>query len=76
MAPEQRPDTIRVFILMKLDTNTGKFMLESISVTEQGDLGLGCYSTLQKAQSQQLILALKGIRTEVFTLQYPLYTNN
>lgn len=73
MKPEQRPDIIQVYILMKLDNSTGKFVLESINVTEQGDLGLGCYSTLQKAQNQQLILALKGIKVEVFTLEYPLY---
>lgn len=73
MTPEIRPDNIKVYILMKLDNSTGKFILESANVTEQGDLGLGCYSTLQKAQSQQLILALKGIKVEVFTLEYPLY---
>ena len=72
MKPEKRPDAISVYLLMRLDNPTGKLMMESVDVTEQGDMGLGCYSSLEKAQHQQVIVALKGIRTEVFTIEYPL----
>lgn len=72
MKPEPRPDVISAYLLMKLDNASGKIMLETMMVTEQGDLGIGIYSSLQKAQQQQLIVALKGIRTEIFTIEYPL----
>lgn len=72
MKPEPRPDAINAHMLMRLDNATGKIILESINVTEQGDLGIGIYSSLQKAQQQQLIVSLKGIRTEIFTIEYPL----
>jgi len=72
MKPEQRPEVIPVHILIRLDNSTGKFMMESVNVTEQGDMGIGCYSSLHKAQQQQIIVALKGIRTEVFTIEYPI----
>jgi hypothetical protein len=72
MKPETRPETVKVHMLLRLDTPTGNFFVGHANTTEMGDMGNGMYSTLQKAQAQQLVLALRGFKTEVFTLEYPI----
>ena len=71
MKPIERPNTIDAYLLLKLDS-TGKFMIESSSVTEQGDIGMGFYTSLQTAQYQQTILALKGINVHIYHIEHPL----
>lgn len=71
MKPTERAQYLNVYYLCKLDT-MGKITVEASSVTEQGDLGVGFYSKLEIAQYQQTILALKGIKAEIFHLEYPL----
>lgn len=72
MKPEPRPTIIKTHMLVSLDKTCGTFILTTMGVTEPGDMGIGFYSSLDKAQKQQLVLALKGIQTEVFTIEYPL----
>jgi hypothetical protein len=72
MKPEIRPESVKVHMLLRLDNGSGHFNVGHASTTEMGDMGMGMYSTLQKAQAQQLVLALRGFKTEVFTLEYPI----
>jgi hypothetical protein len=69
--PIEKPNTIDAYLLLKLDS-TGKFMIESSNVTEQGDIGMGFYTDLKKAQYQQTILALKGIQVHIYHIEHPL----
>ena len=71
MKPIEQQTHVDAYVLFKLDT-TGKFCIESASVTEQGDLGIGVYSDMKKAQYQQMILALKGINVQIYHLEHPL----
>lgn len=71
MKPIERPNTIDAYLLLRLDSS-GKFMIESTSVTEQGDIGMGFYTDLKKIQYQQTILALKGIITHIYHIEHPL----
>lgn len=71
MMPIERPKSIKAYILVKLQTD-GKFCLENTSVTEFGDLGSGFYSDLNKVQYQQTILALKGIQTHIYDIDWTL----
>jgi hypothetical protein len=71
MKPIDRPNTIDAYLLLRLDSS-GKFMIESSSVTEQGDIGMGFYTDLKKIQYQQTILALKGIQTHIYHIEHPL----
>jgi hypothetical protein len=68
MKPKQ--DLTVIHMLLRLDTPTASLL--AANTTEMGDMGNGMYSTLQKAQAQQLVLALRGFKTEVFTLEYPI----
>lgn len=70
--PTERPDYITAHCLVTVDKATGMFMIQTASTTEPGDFGSGFYSSLDKAQKQQLVLALKGIQVEVYTLEYPI----
>lgn len=69
MKPVEQPESIKVYSLVKLQTD-GKFCLESASVTEQGDYGMGFYSNLKTIQYQQTILALKGIKTHIYEMEW------
>ena len=71
MKPVERAQYLDVYYLCRLDTY-GKITVEASQVTEQGDMGVGFYSKLETAQYQQTILALKGIKAEIFPLSYPL----
>lgn len=71
MKPLDKPSHIDAYLLLKLNT-LGKFEIESANVTEQGDIGVGFYTDLKKCQYQQTILALKGIQTQIFNIEYPL----
>lgn len=69
--PLIKSQTVTVYALVKLDSS-GKFSLESSNVTEQGDWGVGFYSKKETAQYQQVILALKNIKVEIYELEHPL----
>lgn len=71
MKPVEKSQYLTVYLLLWLDTS-GKVGIQSSSVTEQGDMGNGCYSKLETAQYQQTILALKNIKSEIFCIEYPL----
>jgi hypothetical protein len=71
MKPVEKSQYINVYLLLYLET-TGKVSIQGTSVTEQGDMGHGMYSKLETAQYQQTILALKGIKSEIFYIEYPL----
>lgn len=71
MKPIEKPNTIDAYMLLKLG-NDGKFMIESSSVTEQGDIGMGFYTDLKTAQYQQTILALKNIQVQIYHIEHPL----
>ena len=71
MKPIERQTHVDAYVLFKLDV-TGKFVIESASATEQGDLGIGCYSDMKTAQYQQMILALKNIPVQIYHLEHPL----
>jgi hypothetical protein len=71
MKPIEQQTHVDAYVLFKLDP-TGKFCIESASATEQGDLGIGCYSDMKKAQYQQMILALKNIPVQIYHLEHPL----
>lgn len=62
---------IRTYLLLRLDHNVGKFVPESVSVTTPGDMGLGFYSNIDHARQQQVICALKGMKTHIYTLDFP-----
>jgi hypothetical protein len=71
MKPLDRPPYIDAYLLLKL-SHLGKFEIESVNVTEQGDIGVGFYTDLKKVQYQQTILALKGIQTHIYHIEHPL----
>ena len=71
MKPIDKPNTIDAYVLVRLG-NDGKFQIESSSVTEQGDIGMGFYTDLKTAQYQQTILALKNIHVHIYHIEHPL----
>jgi hypothetical protein len=71
MKPLDKLPSVDAYMLLKLDS-TGKFVIETASVTEQGDLGSGFYSDMKKAQYQQMILALKNIQVQIYHIEHPL----
>jgi len=71
MKPLERPPYIDAYLLLKLNSS-GRFEIETASVTEQGDIGSGFYTDIKKCQYQQTILALKGIQTQIYHIEHPL----
>lgn len=69
--PVESLNFIRTHLLLKIDNNTGKIMPESVNPTQVGDMGLGFYSNIEHARQQQVICALKGVRTHIYTLDVP-----
>ena len=76
MKPVDRPLHHDLYIVVQ-QSSTGSFMLCGVGGTINGmTLGSGFYHTLELAQQEQTVQALKGIRTEVFHLEYPIKTAN
>ena len=74
--PVDRPTHHDVYILVQ-QSSTGSFMLCGIGGSINGtSLGGGFYHTLELAQQHQTLEALKGVRAEIFHLEYPVRTNN
>lgn len=69
--PVESLDFIKTYLLLKIDNNTGKIMPESVNVTQVGDMGLGFYSNIEHARQQQVICALKGVKTHIYGLDVP-----
>lgn len=73
MRPVERLESVTAYQLVRLGAD-GKFFLEcnTSNITEPGDLGQGFYSDKKKIQYQQMILALKGIQTHIYEIEWVL----
>lgn len=74
MKPLDRPTQVTVYALIKLNQDPGIEpyfqMMAGGDVTKQR--GPGFYLSKEEAQAQQLVLALKNIRAEIYELEWTL----
>lgn len=68
MKPVERQGTIDVWIVLRL-MPTGQFYLDTTHATE---FGSGYFTTELSALHHQTLLMLKGERSNVFRLEWPL----
>jgi hypothetical protein len=72
MAPEATIDTIKAYILVKVET-VGSVLSLSFSYASSGSTS-GFYSNLQEAQNQQVIEKLSGKNYNIYCLDIPVDT--
>lgn len=69
MKPIDPPETLCVWIVASISTG-GIMTTHSTSVVSSG-IFPGYYVSLEDAQQEQMLLALKGTRAHVFQLDFP-----
>lgn len=69
MKPIDPPETLCVWIVASISTS-GTMTTHSPSVAVSG-IFPGYYVSLEDAQQEQMLLALKGTRAHVFQLDFP-----